>query len=119
MGASTIPTDAPSAGRSTEPLREPRPAATRAVRGGDIVYVRLSPAIERPLIVTFISRPDGTRICGTLFCEPDDHRTDAFIGARTPGDVAQLYGRPTVLQPTVYAFMLKEGSGVREWRRQA
>lgn len=114
MAVTTIPTAAPSEAPSTERAGRPAPPP----RVGDVVLVRLSAEIERPLMVTFVSRPEGVRICGTLHCEPEDHRTDAFCGAHPLGDMAQIYGRPTVHTPVVYAFMLQEGNGIREWRRR-
>jgi hypothetical protein len=88
------------------------------MRIGDHVLVRLSPGVERPMVVTFVGAFNSEpRICGSVFCEPEDHRTEAFAGRHILGDPAQFHGRPTVHTPVVYAFMLREGAGIREWRR--
>lgn len=102
--STTTPMAAPSGAPSTSGSR---------VEIGDTVLVKLDESIRRPLIVTQVK---AGRVCGTLFCEPDDHTTS---GIRTVGqtgtDPARIVGRPDRHATAVYAEFLSEGMGLGQW----
>ena len=114
--STTIPTGERSGAPSTEPAALPKAVIARPgskVSIGDTLLVKLDENIRRPLIVTKVK--DG-RVCGTLFCEPDDRTTPAI---RTLGqgssDPARIVGSPDRHATTVYAEHLQEGMGLGEW----
>lgn len=112
----------------------PPPAAsaipsTNRPRIGDTVLVCLLRGIYRPLMVTRacvvpihqIGLPgpqEEFRLSGVIFCEPEDHNTDALRGgAERPHDPARIHGRPDRLTPYAYAEALAPGDGIGQWRR--
>jgi hypothetical protein len=96
------------------------PPALPLIQVGAIVLVGLGFDRWRPMIVSaaaWDAKINAQRLFGSVFCEPEDHNTDALRGILTTHtNPVKFTGRPDRHNPVVYAEEVPYGVAPGCWR---